>query len=69
MNITANVSSGTYIDLETFEAYADNGGVISSRNEYVEIGNQEPELVPGVNQINLTSGITQIEITPRWWRI
>ena len=69
MNITANVSSGTYIDLETFEAYADNGGVISSRNEYVEIGNQEPELVPGTNQINLTSGITQIEIVPRWWRI
>lgn len=69
MNITANVSSGTYIDLETFEAYADNGGVISSRNEYVAIGNQEPELVPGTNQINLTSGITKIEITPRWWTI
>lgn len=63
--ITLTVSPTT-IDCETMEAY--NG--TTSRNSTITLSpNRFPVLSPGSNSITKTSGITKIQITPRWWRI
>lgn len=55
--------SYTDIDCEMMDCY--KGSV--SKNRYVELsGYNFPVLNPGVNNISLT-GITKVEITPRWW--
>lgn len=62
----AVTASPTTIDCETMEAY--NG--TTSRNGTTTLSpNRFPVLSPGSNSITKTSGITQIQITPRWWRI
>ena len=62
----AVTASPTTIDCETMEAY--NG--TTSRNGTTTLSpNRFPVLSPGSNTITKTSGITQIRIVPRWWRI
>lgn len=60
MTITA-ANTYTDIDCDLMDAYKGT----ANRNQYVT-GNF-PELVPGENTVTLNSGITRIEITPRWW--
>lgn len=61
---TANVY--TDFDCDIQDAYK---GTVSCNN-YVELtGNKFPELIPGANGITLGTGITKVEITPRWWRL
>lgn len=55
----------TDIDCELMEAYKDT--LATNCNANIEIlNNAFPELTPGINEITL-SGITKLEITPRWW--
>lgn len=58
-------SGYTDIDCELQEAYKDstncNGNIVLTNGKF-------PELVPGSNTITFT-GITQIEIVPRWWTV
>lgn len=60
---TAN--SYTDIDCESMEAYKDtmatncNGNIVLTNGEF-------PTLAPGANAISMT-GITQLDIMPRWW--
>lgn len=57
----------TDIDCDLQEAYKDtlatncNGNIVLTDGVF-------PQLVPGDNAITLT-GITKLEITPRWWRL
>ena len=54
------------IDCDMSNAYYD----ASNCNSYVKLSNDEfPVLTPGSNYILLGSGITHVEITPRWWKI
>lgn len=56
----------TDIDCEMMDCY--KAGV--SKNSKVSFtGYNFPVLRSGVNNISLGAGITQVEITPRWWRI
>lgn len=65
VEITLTVSPTT-IDCESMEAY--NGS--TNRNGTISLSpNKFPELEPGTNTITKTSGITKIEIIPRWWRL
>ena len=62
------ISSTVYtdIDCETMDCYRG----ANNRNNIVSFtGHKFPKLVPGVNNIIATSGITRIEITPRWFTI
>ena len=59
----------TYIDCEIGEAYADDNGVISSLNSYIELGSDLPELAPGSNTVTFDNTITDLKITPRWWKV
>lgn len=51
----------TDIDCESMDAYADG------ENRNSNVSGVFPVLEPGVNGVSLGSGITQVEITPRWW--
>ena len=59
-------ASPTTIDCEAMEAY---NGTTSRNGSIVLTPNKFPVLSPGSNTITLGSGITQVQITPRWWRI
>lgn len=59
-----------YIDCESMEAWEEVGEGKVSRNDYIQNAGQSfPSLHGGENDIILGSGITKVEITPRWWRI
>lgn len=67
-NTITLADTGTYtdIDCEMMEAYegtaSRNANVTFSQNDF-------PKLSPGANGITIGSGITKVEITPRWWII
>lgn len=73
LSIAAGSSPSTqeiYIDCETQEAWEIVGAGKLSRNDYIQnAGEDFPVLAAGENTITLGSGISRIEITPRWWRI
>lgn len=56
----------TDIDCDIMEAYKGT----ESRNAYITLsGNDFPKLTPGDNNISLGTGITRVDITPRWWEV
>ncbi len=62
-NATMTISSAdsyTDIDCDLMEAYK------GSTNCNGNISGSFPELIPGDNAVSMT-GITQLDITPRWW--
>lgn len=59
----------TYIDCETGEAYMETGTGIVSLNSNIDLGSDVPVLVPGENEITFNNTITEVKITPRWWKI
>lgn len=71
MTIIARASGGVlYIDCESQEAWEMVGTLMASRNDYVQnAGADFPSLLAGSNDVILGSGITRVDITPRWWKI
>lgn len=66
----SNPSSVLYIDCETQEAWEVIGAAMYSRNDYVQnAGDEFPVLLGGSNTVILGTGISRVDITPRWWRI
>ena len=59
-------SSNTVIDCELMECY---DGANSKNGDVVMTPNQFPVLDSGSNTIDLSTGITKVEIVPRWWRL
>ena len=56
----------TDLDCEMMDAFKGT----ANKNPYVQLTNYNfPVFVPGVNNISLGSGITQVDITPRWWLV
>lgn len=58
-------------DEHLFEITFVNGPVVpKSMLEYVTFKNHIfPKIEPGVQPVEITSTITRLEITPRWWRV
>lgn len=68
--ITGTASQVVYIDCESKEIYKINGGVITPAGSLVSFSTPDfPQLKPGINKVVKGTGITDVEITPRWWRI
>lgn len=66
IGFTNNTTGYTDLDCDLEDAFygAEN------RNSRVTMETGEfPRLKPGVNTIQLESGISRVEITPRWWRL
>ena len=59
-----------FIDCEAQEAWELVSSVKVSRNNCIQYASNDfPTLAPGSNTVGLGTGITQVKITPRWWRI
>lgn len=59
----------TYIDMEIGEAYKIEGGVPVSLNSRIYIGGDLATLKPGANTITYDNTVTELKVTPRWWRL
>ena len=67
VNITVSGASVyTDIDCELMDCYEGS----TNKNKYVIFSSYDfPKLRPGANEIKILSGITKIELWPRWWRV
>lgn len=59
----------TYIDCDLGEAYRIDNGVATSLNAYIDLGSDLPKLAPGSNTFTKDNTITQLKVTPRWWKV
>lgn len=59
----------TYIDCDLGEAYKIVDGEMASLNQYIELGSELPKLVIGDSTFTFDNTITQLKVTPRWWKI
>lgn len=64
--LITSANSYTDIDCEAMEAYK---GTTSCNANIRVSGSSFPTLMPGSNGITLYSGISRVEVTPRWWRL
>lgn len=62
------IDNSIYIDLDIGEAYFDDAGHTSA-NFGVSIPADLPTLRPGNNSIAIDNTLTEVEITPRWWKV
>lgn len=58
-----------YLDCDLGEAYKIEGGTVISINQHVDLGSKLPTLSPGSNEVTFDNTITDLKITPRWWRV
>lgn len=69
--ITSTAPSGTtvYIDCDTMEIYRYNGSTLTNGSSLISFSTVDfPVLEPGASSIEI-SGVTDVKITPRWWKI
>ena len=59
----------TYIDCNLGEAYRIDSDTITSLNQHIDLGSDLPKLASGANEITYDNTITELKITPRWWKI
>lgn len=70
IEIAGTTEQTIYIDCDTMEAWEIVGQGKISRNDYIRNAGEEfPVIAPGSNVVTLGTGITQVKITPRWWRL
>ncbi len=63
---TNNANNYIDIDCDLMDCYR---GTVNCNDRVTFTDHEIPEIVPGSNGITLSSTITKIEITPRWWTI
>lgn len=67
-SITIINNSGNYIDIDTASGLARRGA--ANMNSSITLSGYDfPTLPAGATGISLRSGITQVQITPRWWSV
>ena len=59
----------TYIDCEIGEAYKLDGDTVIGLNKYIELGSDLPTLASGANEVTYNGSITELKITPNWWKL
>lgn len=63
------LGSPLYVDCDLGVAYKYEGGTIVSIDQHVDLGSNLPTLGPGENPIAYDVTVTDLKITPRWWKI
>lgn len=63
------IGNPTYVDCEIGEAYKIEGGQVIPLNAYIDLGSDLPKLGSGTNTINYDNTITDLKVTPRWWKV
>lgn len=59
----------TLIDCELGEAYMVDDDELVGLNQYIDLGSDLPTLAPGENEITFDNTITELKVTPNWWRL
>ena len=59
----------TYIDCDLGEAYKYEGTSLISLNRYIDLGSDLPKLASGANEVTFDNTVTELTVTPRWWKI
>lgn len=59
----------TYIDCDIGECYMLKSGEIVSLNAYIDLGSDLPKLPPGTNTFSYDNTVTELQVTPRWWKV
>lgn len=59
----------TYIDCDLGEAYLIDNGSPASLNPYIDLGSDLPKLASGTNTFTKDNTITELKVTPRWWKV
>ena len=59
----------TYIDCDLGECYMYKNGEIVSLNGVISLGSDLPTLASGENEVTFDNTITEVKITPRWWKL
>lgn len=59
----------TYVDCDLGEAYKYVDDVPVSLNAYIDLGSKLPVFSVGSNTITYDNTITDLKVTPRWWKI
>lgn len=63
------VTDPVFIDCDTGEAYSVAGGTVVDANSFVTLGSELPKLASGSNTVTFDNTITQLKVTPRWWKV
>lgn len=59
----------TYIDCEVGECYKYEGAEIVSLNGVISLGSDLPKLASGTNTFTYDNTITELKVTPRYWKV
>ena len=65
----AIIEGGYFLDCDLGEAYKVEDGQAVSLNGYIDLGSDLPTLASGTNSITADNTITDLKVTPRWWKI
>ena len=63
------LTNSFYIDLDIGEAYSISNNDVANLNNIVQLPAKLPTLAPGTNTFTKDNTITQLKVTPRWWKI
>lgn len=58
-----------FIDCDLGEAYYIKDGEYVSLNQQIDLGSELPKLGVGENEITFDNTITELKVTPRWWKV
>lgn len=58
-----------YIDCDLGEAYIIIDGAYVSLNHRIDLGSDLPKLRAGANEVTFDNTITELKVTPRWWKV
>lgn len=65
----SQLGNPTYIDCELGDAYKIVSDEYVSLNSNVDLGSDLPKLAPGSNTVTYDNTVTELKITPRWWKV
>ena len=69
MSTASPLGNPTYIDCDLGEAYKIEDGEFLSLNKYIDLGSNLPVLAVGSSEITFDNTITEVKVTPRWWKV
>lgn len=59
----------TYIDCDLGECYRIDNSEVMTLNQHIDLGSDLPKLASGPNEITFDNTVTELNITPRWWKV
>lgn len=68
-NSSKPITDPISIDCDLGEAYIVEDGVYISLNSYIDLGSELPTLGVGANEVTFDNTITELKVTPRWWKV